>query len=183
MEKINDFEFKSNGITIVFERTEPTGGETVPKYSFAVKGDEELTNQLLSSTRVKKVKFHDIFFCAVGIFKKIEGKFVDSKPAHGKIIISSSVAQKGPSGDKYLKVNLIHQRGTLTKTFNLYGAGTFGTLGDWKDIFYSRQEEQYAKFLAQFGLELPQELVEMGNVDERKLESALDKFSAMFIFR
>lgn len=60
-------EFNQNGITLVFYR-KPAD----EKFSFLVKDNEELTEQLLNSVSTKRVKEKDIKYAVKGIFEKIE---------------------------------------------------------------------------------------------------------------
>lgn len=60
-------EFNQNGITLVFYQ-KPAD----EKFSFLVKDNEELTEQLLNSVSTKRVKEKDIKYAVKGIFEKIE---------------------------------------------------------------------------------------------------------------
>lgn len=60
-------EFNQNGITLVFYQKPED-----EKFSFLVKDNEELTEQLLNSVSTKRVKEKDIKYAVKGIFEKIE---------------------------------------------------------------------------------------------------------------
>lgn len=60
-------EFNQNGITLVFYQKPED-----EKFSFFVKDNEELTEQLLNSVSNKRVKEKDIKYAVKGIFEKIE---------------------------------------------------------------------------------------------------------------
>ncbi len=60
-------EFNQNGITLVFYQ-KPND----EKFSFLIKDNEELTDQLLNSVSTKRVKEKDIKYAVKGIFEKIE---------------------------------------------------------------------------------------------------------------
>lgn len=60
-------EFTQNGITLVFYQK--PGDE---KFSFLIKDNEELTEQLLNSVSTKRVKEKNIKYAVKGIFDKIE---------------------------------------------------------------------------------------------------------------
>jgi len=60
-------EFTQNGITLVFFKKENDN-----KYSFAIKGDDELTEKILEQTSTHRVKEGDIFFVRKAIFEKLK---------------------------------------------------------------------------------------------------------------
>ena len=60
-------EFNQNGIALVFYQ-KPSD----EKFSFLIKNNEELTEQLLNSVSTKRVKEKDIKYAVKGIFEKIE---------------------------------------------------------------------------------------------------------------
>jgi hypothetical protein len=68
-------EFTQNGITLVFYQ-KPND----EKFSFLIKDNEELTEKLLASVKIKRVKEMDIKYAANGIFEKIKhGDFAPVK--------------------------------------------------------------------------------------------------------
>jgi len=60
-------EFTQNGITLVFFKKENDS-----KFSFAIKGDDELTEKILEQTSTHRVKEGDIFFAKKAIFEKLK---------------------------------------------------------------------------------------------------------------
>lgn len=188
MQKLTNLEYVDGGTIIIFAPADLTEGETVQKFSFSVKDNEELTQKLLNSVKNKKVKEKDIYFCAKALFEKIKelNGSQNSFRVVGKVKISLSFTKKGPRGEEYYKINLIHQRGTLSKSFTLYGGTSFGTKGDWEDIFHSQQQDKYAEFLKQFGIEIPKELFGKHAEPEAYVsgwtDEDLEKFSGSFIF-
>lgn len=60
-------EFNQNGITLVFYQKPED-----EKFSFLIKDNEELTEQLLNSVSTKRVKEKDIKYAVKSIFEKIE---------------------------------------------------------------------------------------------------------------
>jgi len=60
-------EFTQNGITLVFFKKENDN-----KFSFAIKGNDELTEKILQNTSAHRVKEKDIFFCQKAIFEKLK---------------------------------------------------------------------------------------------------------------
>ena len=174
MKQISRFRFEENGLIIEFSLV-PIEGGTVQKYSYSIVGNPELTEKLLS-LKTKKVKEKDFFFCAKAIFEIINSKpkFKDDQ----KIKVIETFVKKGPEGETYYKINLIHKRGSLIKNFSLVGGCLFGAKGDWEDIFNSGLQGSYQKFLREFGIEIPSFLMrdEIG-----KYESVLE-FEGKFIF-
>jgi dsRNA-specific ribonuclease len=67
-------EFNQNGITLVFYQKPED-----EKFSFLIKDNEELTEQLLNSVSTKRVKEKDIKYAVKGIFKKIEQNLLITK--------------------------------------------------------------------------------------------------------
>jgi dsRNA-specific ribonuclease len=67
-------EFNQNGITLVFYQNPED-----EKFSFLVKDNEELTEQLLNSVSTKRVKQKDIKYAVKGIFEKIEQNLLITK--------------------------------------------------------------------------------------------------------
>ena len=67
-------EFNQNGITLVFYK-KPAD----EKFSFLIKDNEELTEQLLANVSTKRVKEKDIRFAVKGIFEKIEQNLLINK--------------------------------------------------------------------------------------------------------
>ena len=67
-------EFNQNGITLVFYQKPQD-----EKFSFLVKDNEELTNQLLNSVSTKRVKEKEIKYAVKGIFEKIENNLLMTK--------------------------------------------------------------------------------------------------------
>ena len=67
-------EFNQNGITLVFYQKPQD-----EKFSFLVKDNEELTNQLLNSVSTKRVKEKEIKYAVKGIFEKIENNLLITK--------------------------------------------------------------------------------------------------------
>ena len=67
-------EFNQNGITLVFYQ-KPAD----EKFSFLIKDNEELTEQLLRSVSTKRVKEKDIKYAVKGIFEKIENNLLINK--------------------------------------------------------------------------------------------------------
>lgn len=67
-------EFNQNGITLVFYQKPED-----EKFSFLVKDNEELTEQLLANVSTKRVKEKDIRFAVKGIFEKIENNLLINK--------------------------------------------------------------------------------------------------------
>ena len=64
-------QFTQNGVTLVFYKK-----ENDEKYSFAIKGDDELTERLLESVLTKRVREKDLHFAQKGIFEKIEQNLI-----------------------------------------------------------------------------------------------------------
>ena len=67
-------EFNQNGITLVFYQKPED-----EKFSFLIKDNEELTEQLLNSVSTKRVKEKDIKYAVKGIFEKIEQNLLITK--------------------------------------------------------------------------------------------------------
>jgi len=67
-------EFNQNGIILVFYQKPED-----EKFSFLVKDNEELTEQLLNSVSTKRVKEKDIKYAVRGIFEKIEQNLLITK--------------------------------------------------------------------------------------------------------
>jgi dsRNA-specific ribonuclease len=67
-------EFNQNGVTLVFYQ-KPAD----EKFSFLIKDNEELTEQLLRSVSTKRVKEKDIKYAVKGIFEKIENNLLINK--------------------------------------------------------------------------------------------------------
>jgi hypothetical protein len=178
--KINSLTYESGGVTIIFRRTEPTKSEIIPKFTFFIEGNDELTKQILASIVIKKVREKNIYSWAEGLFRIIEGKNPKSAEPERKIVVSSAVAPKGSGQEECLKINLIHLKGAYTRNFVLYGSGTFGPYEDWRDIFYSNLQKKYSDFLRQFGVEVPKSLI--SNINETELELVLSEFSTQFDF-
>jgi len=74
MDKLKIKEFTQNGITLVFYQ-KPAD----EKFSFLVKDNKELTEQLLANLSTKRVKEKDIRFAVKGIFEKIENNLLINK--------------------------------------------------------------------------------------------------------
>ena len=70
-------EFNQNGITLVFYQKPED-----EKFSFLVKDNEELTEQLLNSVSTKRVKGKDIKYAVKGIFEKIEQNLLTSQKSN-----------------------------------------------------------------------------------------------------
>lgn len=72
MKKINDLKYEHNGIVIVFTPIPKEGDGIAQKYSFSIEGDSYLTEKLLNSVKIKKVKMKEIGFCAKALFEIIK---------------------------------------------------------------------------------------------------------------
>ncbi len=175
MEKINEFEFRSNGVTIMFRQAEPTPGEIVPKFFFFVQNNLDLTNKILDAVNDKKVKKNQIDICALSLFQIIEkGKVI----GRGPIKITESYVEKGAVGEEYYNINLIHTQGLLTKSFKIKSEIPMGVRDDWENIFFLGEQKEYAVFLQEnFAIKMPKSLM------DKPEPSEIDDFGNQFIFK
>lgn len=72
MQKINDFSYSKNGITLVFSKVSRSDKEFSGKYAFCIPNDPDLTKKLQNSVKRKEVEFSSIFPCAKALFTIIE---------------------------------------------------------------------------------------------------------------
>jgi len=179
MKKITNLKYDDGGTVIIFTLAPLGENEIVQKFTFEVEGNELLTKELLNSSKTKKIKEKDLFYCALGLFEKIKKINQEVPMIKGKVKISSSI-QKGEF-KLSKKIMLIHQIGTLTKNFPVFGLDSFGAKGDWEDIFYSNLQESYSVFLEQFGIKIPEKIMVLNNgeLDEQCLNNFSSEF---FIF-
>jgi len=85
-------EFTQNGITLVFFKKENDN-----KFSFAIKGDDELTEKILQNTSTHRVKEGDVFFVTKDIFEKLKNNmFSETKEKNqtNPIVELSEFSQK-----------------------------------------------------------------------------------------
>lgn len=175
MKWLSYYKFKSNDIIIVFTKICTFPEENVSKYSFSVEGNKELTKQLLDFVEKNEVRKVDIPTYATNLFKIIEEKkLLDQK----NISILINIYWKG---GRYRKVTFTHQNEIITKKFILYSLKTHDILDDWEDIFFSNRQKNYADFLKQFEVKIPNKLFEKNVGPEFKF--TLDKFKSKFNFK
>jgi dsRNA-specific ribonuclease len=81
--------YTENGVTLVFYK-KPND----EKYSFAIKGDDELTNILLSNVSKKRVSEKDIFFAKKGLFEKLKNNSLIQTNMNNPIVELAEKCQK-----------------------------------------------------------------------------------------
>jgi dsRNA-specific ribonuclease len=116
-------EFNQNGITLVFYQ-KPAD----EKFSFLIKDNEELTEQLIANVSTKRVKEKDIKYAVKGIFEKIEQNLLVNKnqmespievlglkcqKKWGKNIHTELISCTGPSHNPLIKVKITLPNGKI----------------------------------------------------------------------
>lgn len=101
-------EFNQNGITLVFYQKPQD-----EKFSFLVKDNEELTNQLLNSVSTKRVKEKEIKYAVKGIFEKIEQNL---------LITKNQTEMKNPIVELAEKCQKIFRESMITRVIGKEGA-------------------------------------------------------------
>jgi hypothetical protein len=173
MKWLDYYNFESDGITIGFAPLEPIESEVI-KYSFSVLGNKELTNKLLYLVDYVKVDKFDISSFALKLFNLVKEKNL-------RISVENNAVKKGKDEKIYYEIKLIHHQGALVKNFTLYEVNTSNSLKYWENIFSHKIKEDYAKFLEQFEMKIPEELIK--NNEGVKFKDALKEFKNNFKFK
>lgn len=173
MKWLDYYTFESDGMTIGFTPLEFIEGKAV-KYSFSVLGNKELTNKLLNLVDYVKVDKFNISSFALKLFNLVKEKNL-------RINLGSKIVRIGKDEKSYYKINLIHRKGPIVKSFFLYELEASNSLKYWENIFSHKIKENYIKFLEQFDLKIPEELIK--NKDGIKFKDALKEFKNNFKFK